>query len=141
MSYLSSNSHWRKSFSSQRFASVKIEICSKLCFLLTIGFKSLSSDKEIYHRLKNFINRENLWNLSFTIHVLLKLYPHWKKPFFKPKMFLFVKIEICSKLCFSSNLGLKRLSSDQEIYLRLKNFINRENLWNLSFAIHVLLKL
>ena len=78
---------------------------------------------------------------EFAIHILLSSNPHRKKPFFKTKMCLFEKIEICSKFCFSLNMASKRLSPDQEIYLRLKNFINRENVWNMSFAIHVLLKI
>ena len=67
--------------------------------------------------------------------------PHGRKDVFNPNMCLFAKIEISLNSCFSQNMGSKRLPPDQEYHIKLKNFFIREYLWNLSFTIHVLLKL
>ena len=66
-----------------------------------MGSKRLPPDQENHLRLKNFFIREYLWNLSLTYMSYLSSNPHGRKPFFKPKMCLFGKIEILSKSCFS----------------------------------------
>ena len=61
-------------FSSQRCASLgKFKFQQNRVFCKTWVEKGSLLNQENHLRLKNFFIREYLWNLSFTIHVLLKL--------------------------------------------------------------------
>ena len=44
-------------------------------------------DQENHLRLKNFFISEYLWNLSFTIHVLLKFLPLWEEALFSSQRY------------------------------------------------------
>ena len=61
-------------FSSQRCASLgKLKFHQNRVFHKTWCEKGSLLNQENHLRLKNFFITEYLWNLSFTIHVLLKL--------------------------------------------------------------------
>ena len=61
-------------FSNQRYVSLgKLNFFQNCVFPETWVQKGLPPDQENHLRLKNIFIREYLWNLSFSIPVLLKL--------------------------------------------------------------------
>ena len=140
MYYLCSNSHVRKPFVKVKiYLFVKIEICSKLSFLSNIGLKRLSSDSRNLHQTENTLSTGRIygtWNSPYMSY--LSCNPHKKKKLFSSQRYTTLwKLRFAQNCIFhqtwvwKDSLLTKKFTSDW------KNFINKENLWNLSFAIHV----
>ena len=103
----------RSLFSSQRCASLgKLKFCQNRIFHKTWVQKGSLYDQENHLRLKNFFIREFLMKSKLHHTCLTQVLTFvGGSPFFKPKIYLFGKIEILSKSCFFIKHEFKKAPS------------------------------